>query len=81
MSLLRKINGAWHPTETGRTLKAAPKYSLACFSVPSAVQEWVSTTHKSKALILSGRGEVGKTSLAAAALASNLAPKIFTISV
>eukprot|EP00439_Symbiodinium_sp_Y106_P060680 s1067_g9.t1 len=70
VSLLRKINGAWHPTETGRTLKAAPKYSLACFSVPSAVQEWVSTTHKSKALILSGRGEVGKTSLAAAALAS-----------
>ena len=67
MSLLRKINGAWHPTETGRTLKAAPKYSLACFSAPSAVQEWVSTT---AALVLSGRGEVGKTSLTAAALAS-----------
>eukprot|EP00439_Symbiodinium_sp_Y106_P022209 s2435_g2.t1 len=70
VSLLRKINGAWHPTETERTLEAAPKYSLACFSVPSAVPEWVSTTHKSKALILSGRGEVSKTSLAAAALAS-----------
>ena len=70
VSLLSKINKAWHPTETGRTLKGAPKYSLMHFRVPSAVQEWVSTTHKSKALILSGRGEIGKTSLAAAALAS-----------
>ena len=69
VSLLSEINKAWHPTETGRTLKGAPKYSLAYFRVPSAVQEWVSTTHKSKALILSGRGEIGKTSVAAAALA------------
>ena len=64
VSLVSKTNKVWHPTQTGRTLQGAPKYSVAYFRVPSAVQEWVSTTHKSKALILSGRGEI------AAALAS-----------
>ncbi len=68
VTLLKKIIGAWYATSAGRTLKTCCPYPLTSFRVPPAVQEWISESHKSKALILSGLGEIGKTAMASAAL-------------
>lgn len=54
----------------GGTFNAASQFSLDSFVVPVEAARWLQKEHKDKALILSGRGGLAKTELAAALLSS-----------